>query len=262
MTGEGGSAQIKNRTLVLTEESFIEMKMCEPVKPPPLPQPTSAAIVMPQRIKKHKSLLEIHSIEVDEPTLSPDQLPYPYSFRIHFFSGSASSKAKAGYSKLKRLLAIESSFEDFLKTKIVRCHSREERDQWVLVLEKVVRNLWQKTLEKSIVPAPEICKRHAFVIKQHNDRLLIISDYWLYNVDVTYKPVEIKVKEQEQEEKEAESTLRCRIVLFRLFLMSMQFSMFFYFFLFLFIYCFFLGNQMVHPHLFSPLSHHMGAQTQ
>ena len=54
---------------------------------------------------------------------------HPYAFRVCFFSGSASSIAKAGLGKFKRLLQVGSTFDDFLKSKVVRCHSAEECDQ-------------------------------------------------------------------------------------------------------------------------------------
>jgi hypothetical protein len=184
-TDRGMQTELKNRTCVLTEESWIELKMHGTHEPAPaMPPPTAGAIVLPSREKKHKSLLEIHSIELDPTT--------PTAFRINFFSGSASSKAKAGFSKMKRLLQVSSSFEDFLKTKIVRCHSAGECSQWMLVLEKLLRTIWQKKFESTILHDSEFYKRHAFVIKQHNDRLLLLSDQWVYNIEASYKPVAIK----------------------------------------------------------------------
>jgi hypothetical protein len=124
----GHSAEVKNRTVVLTEENWIELKVLQAVEPAMLPSPASAAVVdiTPSRQKKHKPLVEIHSVE-KEPVVPGS--PFPHAFRICFFSGSASSIAKAGFGKMKRFLQVSSSFDDFLKSKVVRCHSALECEQ-------------------------------------------------------------------------------------------------------------------------------------
>lgn len=173
--------EVKNRTVVLTESNWIEMKMAEGVDPPTLPNPSSCALLSKdlgtkaQKQKKHKPLIEIHSVEI-EPVVAG--APHPYAFRICFFSGSAASIAKAGFGKLKRVFSLSSDFDSFLKSKVVRCHSAEECSQWVTVFHCLLRNTWQSKIEKEILPEPEIYKRHAFVIKQHNDRLVLLSDFW------------------------------------------------------------------------------------
>ena len=175
------SPEVKNRTVVLTESNWIEMKMAEGVDPPQLPNPSSCALLSKelgtkaQKQKKHKPLIEIHSVEI-EPIVAG--APHPYAFRICFFSGSAASIAKAGFGKLKRVFSLSSDFDSFLKSKVVRCHSAEECSQWVTVFHCLLRNTWQSKIEKEILPEPEIYKRHAFVIKQHNDRLVLLSDFW------------------------------------------------------------------------------------
>ena len=182
------ATEVKNRTVLLTEENWVEMKILDPIFPPQLPNPASAAILNPAKQKKHKLLIEIHSVEKEPSNLGA----YPYAFRICFFSGSATSIAKAGFGKMKRLLSVSSSFDSFLKSKVVRCHSAEEVDQWVTVFHRLLRNTWQAKFEETILPAPEVYKRHAFVIKSHNDRLVLLSDFWFYNIDVTYKPTLVK----------------------------------------------------------------------
>jgi len=195
---EGKEMKVKNRTVVLTDASWIEVKLLSGPAPPFLPPPGSPALVSDTRIeKKHKPLLEIHSVECeplpgDGSEEACAKVDYPFAFRIHFFSGSASNKARQGLNKMKRLLSVKSSFDDFLKSKLVRCHSREERDQWLLVLQRLLRDRWQAQFESSLLPAPEVYTRHAFVIKSHNDRLLLLSTDWLYNVEVTYKPTCIR----------------------------------------------------------------------
>lgn len=169
---------------MLTAQSWIEVKLETKIPPPAMPPPDSEARVAREREKKHKSLLEIHSVERDPSNAC--------AFRIQFFSGSASSKAKAGLSKMKRFLSVSSNFEDFLKAKAVLCHSEEECQQWMLVLQRLVRNCWQRKMEQEILPEPEMYKRHAFVIKGHNDRMLLLSDAWFFNIAVEYKPIAIK----------------------------------------------------------------------
>jgi hypothetical protein len=175
-------AEVENRTVMLTEENWIEVRMMNSVDSRILPSPQSPAIITnanpsKEELKKHKPLDEIHSVE-KEGTKPGD--PFPYAFRICFFSGSASSIAKTGLGKFKRLLQVGSTFDDFLKSKVIRCHSEEERDQWITVFHALLRNSWQKKFESTILPAPEIYKRHAFVIKDNNDRLIVLSDFWFY----------------------------------------------------------------------------------
>jgi len=48
------------------------------------------------------------------------------------------------------------------------------------VFHGLLRNAWQRRFEASLLPQPEIYKRHAFVIKDNNDRLIVLSDFWFY----------------------------------------------------------------------------------
>lgn len=178
------AGKVKNRVVLLTEQSWIEVKTEVKVEPPALVDPSTPASVTRDREKKHTSLLEIHSVELDATDSS--------SFLIHFFSGSASAIAKKGWSNFKRLAGAGTNFGDFLKTKRVRAHSAQECAQWMLVLTRLVRNLWQRQLESTLLPAPEVYKRHAFVIKGAHDRLVLLSDHWFFNVDVEYKPIAVK----------------------------------------------------------------------
>ena len=52
--------------------------------------------------------------------------------------------------------------------------------RWVTVFHGLLRNAWQRRFEASLLPQPEIYKRHAFVIKDNNDRLIVLSDFWFY----------------------------------------------------------------------------------
>lgn len=60
------------------------------------------------------------------------------------------------------------------------------------VLHRLLRNTWQRKFESTLLPEPEVYKRHAFVIKGANDRLVLLSDLWFSNVEVTYKPTTVK----------------------------------------------------------------------
>jgi hypothetical protein len=64
--------------------------------------------------------------------------------------------------------------------------------QWMTVLHRLLRNTWQRKFEATLLPEPEVYKRHAFVIKGANDRLVLLSDLWFSNVEVTYKPTTVK----------------------------------------------------------------------
>lgn len=93
---------------------------------------------------------------------------------------------------MRRLLDMGTAFNDFLKTKQFRCRTATECLQWLFVLQRLIRNGWQARFETDIIREPEYYQRHAFVIKKTHDRVLLLSNSWLYNVDVTYKPTVIK----------------------------------------------------------------------
>lgn len=136
-------------------------------------------------MRKRKLLSDIHSVEADPHN--------PNGFTINFFAGhqSVKSKAIAGLNMVKRTLKLNTQFSDFLKSKTFLCSSPMEHMEWMLVLPRVVRNFWQKLFEDSLVRAPEVYQSHAFCIKDSNHRVLLLTNVWVYNVEVAYHPTTI-----------------------------------------------------------------------
>jgi len=132
--------------------------------------------------RKRKRFTDIHSVIV-----SPDN---PRVFTINWFSGhtSVKSKAKAGFLSMKQALKIGTDWADFIKPKSYIANNPTERFEFVFVLQRLLRDLWQKTFEERILRSPEVYQRHEFVVKGKHNRVLLLSHRWLYNLEVSYHP--------------------------------------------------------------------------
>lgn len=223
-TEEGNAMSRKNRCVVLTRESYIEIKLTAAPPHDLLPDPYAPSclaygsviqalkekeakemdeviagnpnnnsidqIVANVRLrdKKHKSWLDFHSANAHPREAN--------AIVLLFFSGSASKNIALGFSKMKRWFSggggSQSGFGDFLKSKTIRCRSPEEALQWLWVIQRLLRDAWQQKFESSVCPEPEVYKKHAFVIKKGNERCLVVTDKWMYNVEVAYKPTTVK----------------------------------------------------------------------
>ena len=130
---------------------------------------------------KSKSLGDIHSLEAYSATDST-------AFDIYFFSGQFGKRMEMSLAKWKRILTVSQQFTDLLKKKTYSFQTPFECSQFYLILNTAVNLYFQALIETNIVKEPEIYQRHAFVVKGSHDRMLIISNKWLYNVDITFKP--------------------------------------------------------------------------
>lgn len=86
---------------------------------------------------------------------------------------------------------------DYVSVRRYRCASSEDCDNVMVALECLVRRAWQSLCESSIMPAPEIYQAHAFVDKLNRkgvlqNRVLAVSNEWVYNLECGYGPVTIK----------------------------------------------------------------------
>eukprot|EP00455_Lapot_gusevi_P021562 TRINITY_DN2258_c0_g1_i18.p1 TRINITY_DN2258_c0_g1~~TRINITY_DN2258_c0_g1_i18.p1 ORF type:complete len:334 (+),score=82.74 TRINITY_DN2258_c0_g1_i18:98-1003(+) len=100
---------------------------------------------------------------------------------------------------MKGAIGLGMNFDAFLQRRHFRCSSEMARFQWVLILSRLVTDAWQRAFESSIVNAPEVYQYHTFVIKMNHkgvsqERTLVISTQWLYNVEVTHNPTVVKEK--------------------------------------------------------------------
>jgi len=115
-----------------------------------------------------------------------------------FFMYSYKSKAKEAQVKMMGAIGMVMNF-DFLQCRRFRCSSELECFQWVVVFNKLIREVWQRECESLIIKSPEIYQYHAFVIKMNQkgktqDRTILLSNEWIYNIEVIHNPTSIKDK--------------------------------------------------------------------
>jgi hypothetical protein len=137
--------------------------------------------------RKRKDLMDLHSVEVDA---QDSRVFTTYIYKSH---------ARLNMSKMRGILGMGMDFNSFLQRRRYLCDSAAECFQWVFVLNRAVRNVWQREFERAVVPAPEVYQRHGFAIKVNRrgkaqDRLLVLSTGWVYNVEVTHNPTRVKGK--------------------------------------------------------------------
>ena len=148
---------------------------------------SSSPLPLPQPHLFSPDLLDFHSIEQDE-----------HNPNI-FFTFIYKSKTKLGLSKVKGAMGLGMSFDSFLQRREYECPSAFQCFQWVTLLSRNIQTKWQKHLESLFVPEPEVYQRHAFVIKSRKgrtqDRMLLLSTSWIYNVEVTHNPTLVKKKD-------------------------------------------------------------------
>ena len=134
---------------------------------------------------KEKPLTDLHSVSSD-----PSD---PASFYLYFFSGSLGHRAAIGLNKLKSKLTHHSQFNNFLKRKRYTFASLHVCQRFQLLLSKLSLYQSQAMFESDgIIPEPDYYQRHAFVFKNGQDRVLLLSNTHLFNVECTYKPLTVR----------------------------------------------------------------------
>jgi len=142
-----------------------------------------------------KELREIHSLEDCElsssssSSLQTATLLQPEAIKI--VSHLPLAKSKVGSTKLG----------EFIEERTFVFDSQEIREEWMLLLRALVRNIWQAQFEHSYLQAPEIYQLHKFVTKVNNKgrnqvRCLAISTERVYNIQAIqgYPPSPGKIK--------------------------------------------------------------------
>lgn len=80
------------------------------------------------------------------------------------------------------------SLREVVSTQPVLAGDEYLRFQWHMALSRVVRDFWQPVFEKDVLTESEHYRSHSFVMKWNKDRVLLISNAWIYNVEVSYLP--------------------------------------------------------------------------
>ena len=136
-------------------------------------------------VRQRKELIDIHSVEADPADATA------------FFMYSYKSAAALQADKVKGMFGFGMRFEEFLQQRRFKCASEAAAFEWVLVLNRLVRDAWQRIFESSFIPSPEIYQCHAFVIKLNRkgvaqERTLVVSNEWVYNVEMRHAPTGVK----------------------------------------------------------------------
>ena len=192
------------RTLLLTNKTMYEFPVDAGIAAqiigipqPHLPQAGGSAEANPSLLSlpplislvsthnKEKPLTDIHSVSADPSDAA--------SFFLYFFSGSIGHRAAIGLNKLKSKLTNHSQFTNFLKRKRYTFASLHVCQRFQLLLSKLSLYQSQAMFETDgIIPSPDYYQRHAFVFKNGQDRVLLLSNTHLFNVECTYKPLTVR----------------------------------------------------------------------
>jgi hypothetical protein len=159
-------------TMIVTDKAFYK---CDPNMP--LNHP-----------RKRKPLIDFHSVEADSSN--------PLAFTTRLYKDSIKSSMKHSLMKFIGNLGSKIDASSLLQLRSYTCQSELQRDQIVFVLGRAVRNEWQSLLEAQLIPDPDYYQTHQFVIKVNRkgaqqERLLVLSNEWLYNVEVSHGPTKI-----------------------------------------------------------------------
>jgi len=134
---------------------------------------------------KH-SYLDFHSVR--------EHTSKPLVFQILSFQ----SRAILTSNKVLGALGLsQQKFDTFLSRRAYKCSSEMEQMQWIVILNRLIQQAWQQLFEKSFILSPEMYQCRAFVMKfnqrgKGQERCLVLSDTWIYNVEVSHNPTAIK----------------------------------------------------------------------
>jgi hypothetical protein len=129
---------------------------------------------------KRCELLAVHSLEEGEDGDTN-------ALSIWRFSTNPSIKSAEALGSLG-VQAKAISFDNILQQETLIFSCAEERAQVCVLLETLIRDRWQVVLEQAVIPRPEVYQFHSQTIKLNRkmkaqDRVLVLSDRWLYNVE-------------------------------------------------------------------------------
>jgi len=133
------------------------------------------------------ALMDVHSVVADP---SEPRAFYVYTYKY---------KNRLRFNKMRGAMGLGMNFDSFLQRRQYASFSAQEAEQWVFVLNRLIRNGWQRAAEELFIPRPEVYQGHFFVIKLNRknkaqDRVLLLSTKWLYNLAVSHHPTIIDHK--------------------------------------------------------------------
>jgi len=131
---------------------------------------------------KRRDLSVLHSVVSDASD--------PRAFFMYLYKTSLHKKTAEAFGGMKIQVGGVSllDYTICLDKRHFICTNKEECEQWVLLANIQMRQVWQATLEAAIIPPPEIYQAHFPVIKVNRklkaqDRVLVLSDSWMYNIE-------------------------------------------------------------------------------
>jgi hypothetical protein len=77
---------------------------------------------------------------------------------------------------------------DFLTSQDYKCPTATARFQWTFLLNRLVRDQFQQRFEEKLIPAKEVYKGHAFVVKGKQLRVFLCSNSYIYNIEASFNP--------------------------------------------------------------------------
>lgn len=99
-------------------------------------------------------------------------------------SHSSSSSSSGGHSGSGSSSSSKNYLDSCLLSRTYECEDRAERDEWIVLQQRLIRDYYQRVLEKSFIPAPEVYQYHLWVQKAKKKtnpfRLLFLSNERIY----------------------------------------------------------------------------------
>jgi len=133
------------------------------------------------------ALMDVHSVVADP---SEPRAFYVYTYKY---------KNRLRFNKVRGAMGLGMNFDSFLQRRQYASFSAQQAEQWVFLISRLIRNGWQRAAEDLFIPRPEIYQGHFFVIKLNRkntaqDRVLLLSTKWLYNLAVSHHPTVVDHK--------------------------------------------------------------------
>ena len=152
-------------------------------------------------VRTRKEILDIHSVEIDEPMLPSIRRKLglstdPYDPRC-FTMYSYKSALDLQNEKVKGVIGLGMNFDSFLQVRRFQCPTEASCLRWVTVLNRLIIHQYQGLLESKMIWSPEIYQHHSCAIKVNKrgiaqERVLVLSNEWIYNVEIAHNPTLFK----------------------------------------------------------------------
>jgi hypothetical protein len=139
--------------------------------------------------RKRMDLLDYYVVEEDSSN--------PLMFSTKLYKQNLKTSMKSSFMRIIGSLGSKVDLSNMFQRREYICQSEMQRDQFVFMMNRSIRNVWQAMLETHVIPAPEFYQAHDLVIKTsrkgaHQERLLTLSNEWLYNVEISHNPSKVQ----------------------------------------------------------------------